>query len=134
MQEVLRNAASVPGLGRSPGEGNGYPLQYSCLENPIDTEAWQARGHRLQRLGHDWSNLACMHSSTVSWVVQCSWEGGQSQAIDNKPWREVMVASLRLGAMSKKEVSGIRMFSEHKTNRIYCWIGCRVWKEKENQG
>ena len=31
---------SIPGLGRSPGEGNGTPLQYSCLENPMDGEAW----------------------------------------------------------------------------------------------
>ena len=30
----------IPGLGRSPGEGNGSPLQYSCLENPMDGEAW----------------------------------------------------------------------------------------------
>ena len=33
---------SIPRLGRSPGEGNGSPLQYSCLENPMDREAWQA--------------------------------------------------------------------------------------------
>ena len=32
---------SVPGSGRSPGEGNDYPLQYSCLENPMDRGAWQ---------------------------------------------------------------------------------------------
>ena len=31
---------SIPGLGRSPGEGNGNPLQYSCLENPMDGGAW----------------------------------------------------------------------------------------------
>ena len=31
---------SIPGLGRSPGEGIGNPLQYSCLENPVDGEAW----------------------------------------------------------------------------------------------
>ena len=31
---------SIPGSGRSPGEGNGNPLQYSCLENPMDREAW----------------------------------------------------------------------------------------------
>ena len=31
---------SIPGLGRSPGEGNGYPPQYSCLENPMDGGAW----------------------------------------------------------------------------------------------
>ena len=30
----------IPGLGRSPGEGNGNPFQYSCLENPMDGEAW----------------------------------------------------------------------------------------------
>ena len=33
---------SIPGSGRSPGEGNGNPLQYSCLENPMDRGAWQA--------------------------------------------------------------------------------------------
>ena len=32
----------IPGSGRSPGEGNGYPLQYSCLENPMDRGAWRA--------------------------------------------------------------------------------------------
>ena len=32
----------IPGLGRSPGEGNGYPLQYSCLENSMDRRAWWA--------------------------------------------------------------------------------------------
>ena len=32
----------IPGLGRSPGEGNGYPFQYSCLGNPMDREAWRA--------------------------------------------------------------------------------------------
>ena len=37
--------ASIPGLGRSPGEGNGYPLQYSCLENAMDRGAWQATVH-----------------------------------------------------------------------------------------
>ena len=35
----------IPGLGRSPGEGNGNPLQYSCLENPMDRGAWRATVH-----------------------------------------------------------------------------------------
>ena len=35
----------IPGLGRSPGEGNGNPLQYSCLENPLDGGAWWATVH-----------------------------------------------------------------------------------------
>ena len=38
---------SIPGSGRSPGEGNGNPLQYSCLENPMDGEAWWATVHRV---------------------------------------------------------------------------------------
>ena len=41
------------GLGRSPKEGNGNPLQYSCLENPMDREAWQATVHGVARVGHD---------------------------------------------------------------------------------
>ena len=48
----------IPGSGRSPGEGNGNPLQYSCLENSMDGEAWQVSPCGLQRLGCDWSNLA----------------------------------------------------------------------------
>ena len=46
---------SIPGSGRSPGEGNGNPLQYSCLENSMDRGAWQAKVHELQRVGHDWT-------------------------------------------------------------------------------
>ena len=42
-----RDAGSVPGLGKSPGEGHGHPLQYSCLENPMDREAWRATVHRV---------------------------------------------------------------------------------------
>ena len=44
---------SIPRLGRYPGEGNGNPLQYSCLENPMDREAWQATVHGVTRVGHD---------------------------------------------------------------------------------
>ena len=39
----------IPGLGKSPGEGNGTPLQYSCLENPMDREAWPAIVHRVAK-------------------------------------------------------------------------------------
>ena len=44
---------SIPGLGRCPGEGNGNPLQYSCLENPMDGGTWWATVHGSQRVGHD---------------------------------------------------------------------------------
>ena len=39
----------IPGSARSPGEGNGYPLQYSCLENPMDGGAWQATVHEVTK-------------------------------------------------------------------------------------
>ena len=56
--EDLRELGSIPESGRSPGEGNGNLLQYSCLENPMDREAWQAMVHWVARAGHDWSDLA----------------------------------------------------------------------------
>ena len=44
---------SIPELGRSPGEGNGNPFRYSCLDNSTDRGARQAAVHRVERLGHD---------------------------------------------------------------------------------
>ena len=44
-----RDLGSVPGLGRSPGEGNRNPLQYSCLENPMDRGAWWAMIHGVAK-------------------------------------------------------------------------------------
>ena len=42
-----RDPGSIPGLGGSPGEGNGNPFQYSCLGTPKDREAWQATVHSV---------------------------------------------------------------------------------------
>ena len=43
----------ISGLGRSPGEGSGNPLQYACVENPVDKGAWQATVHVVTRIRHD---------------------------------------------------------------------------------
>ena len=43
---------SIPGLGRCPGEGNGNPLLYSCLGNPMDRGAWQAMVREVTKVGH----------------------------------------------------------------------------------
>ena len=56
-KESTRNAGdkgdmcSIPRLGRSPGVGNGNPLQYSCLENPMDGGAWWATVHGVEKRG-----------------------------------------------------------------------------------
>ena len=46
----IRDTGSIPGLGRSPGEGDGNTLQYSCLEDPMDRGAWQATIHSVTEL------------------------------------------------------------------------------------
>ena len=45
----IRDVGLIPELGRSPGEGPGHPLQYSCLENPMDRAAWQAIVYRVAK-------------------------------------------------------------------------------------
>ena len=54
---------SIPWLGRTPGEGDGYPLQYPCLENSMDREAWPVTSIGSQRVRNDWSNVALPVSS-----------------------------------------------------------------------
>ena len=49
---------SIPWLGRSPGEGSGHPLQYSCLGNPMDRGAWRATVHGVARADHDWKTTS----------------------------------------------------------------------------
>ena len=45
----IRDTCSIPELGRSPGEGNGNPIQYSCLENPMDRGSWWASVHGVAK-------------------------------------------------------------------------------------
>ena len=67
----LRLTSSIPGSGRFPGEGNGNPLQYPCLENPRDRGAWQATVHGVTR---SWT-----------WLKQLStaWHGKETRGL---PW------------------------------------------------
>ena len=61
----VRDLDSIPGLGRFPGEGNGNPLQYSCLENPMDGGAWcRLLFMGLQRVGHDLATSLSLGQAT----------------------------------------------------------------------
>ena len=71
MQEIACNAGDpslIPGSGGSPGGGNGNPLQYSCLGNPMDRGAQWATAHGVARVGQDLATS--LHSLTLEWSDQ----------------------------------------------------------------
>ena len=80
---------SIPGLGRSPGKGNGNPVQYSRLENPMDGGAWWATVHgvaesriRLKRLSS--SSISCCQLSAFcapAWKIPWTEEPGRLQSM-----------------------------------------------------
>ena len=70
---------SIPGSWRSPGEGNGNPFQYSCLENLMDRGAWWAPVHGVTRVGHDLAtkpppqpNTSHLYSPSLYFLLQTS--------------------------------------------------------------
>ena len=60
----VKGMGLISGLGRSPGEGNGNPLQYSCLENPRDRGAWRATVHRVAKSRTRLKQLSTQHIPT----------------------------------------------------------------------
>ena len=64
-KRVISTDGLIPGWGRSPGEGNGNPLQYSCLENPMDRGAWWATVHGVAKNQTRLSDWICMY---MHWV------------------------------------------------------------------
>ena len=78
----VRDVGLLPGLGRSPGEGNGNPLQYSCLEGPIWTEGtWRATVHRVTQSQKQLKRLSTstlpkwniQYLSFCVWLISLSW-------------------------------------------------------------
>ena len=59
----------IPGLGRSRGVGKGYPLQYSCLGNPMEEEPGGLQSMRLQRVGYDWVTNIHTHIHTMKYYL-----------------------------------------------------------------
>ena len=76
--ECKRDMGSVPGLGRSTGEGNDNLFQYSCLENPMGRGAYGLQSTGSQRVGHYWSDWLSMHTAPIRFLEQphylaCLW-------------------------------------------------------------
>ena len=71
-----KDPVSIPGLGRSPGEGNGNPLQYSCLENPMERGAWWATVHAVTK---SWTQLSdftfrqTINNFLINYVPNIAW-------------------------------------------------------------
>jgi len=73
VKNLLINAGdmgSIPGLGRSPGGGNGNPLQYSCLGNPMDRGAWQATVHGVTNATEQLNN----NNNSITESLCCTFE------------------------------------------------------------
>ena len=98
----IRDVGSIPGLGRSPGGGHGNPLQYSCLENPMDRRIWQGTVHRVQKSQTQLKQLSThrlvhipytylLSSVQFSWVqsLSCVW-------LFATPWITARQASLSI--------------------------------------
>ena len=66
----------IPDSGRSSEGGHSNPLQYSCLQNPMDREVWRAQSMGSQRVRHDWSDVAHGHTLT-DMKVGLSWTGSK---------------------------------------------------------
>ena len=104
----------IPGSGRSPGEGNGNPLQYSCLGNPVDRGAWQAIVHgAAKRVRHSWA--------TKQQKISFHWETGYKVIfITYIFFQFILLSSVKNTKRKLKPMSNI---PEQRTN-------ASPWKER----
>ena len=77
---VIRGSGLIPGSGRSPGRGHGNPLQYSCLENPMDRGAWQATVLRVSKSRARLKWLSTQSMVTWSSTQVPRWGNGEGQS------------------------------------------------------
>ena len=111
------DAGLIPGSGRSPGEGNGNPLQYSCLENPKDIGAWQAIVHGVTteldknyQLKNNNSVCVCMHHMHIIYPAATAAKSLQScptlcNPIDGSPPDSLIPGILQAGTLEWVAIS-----------------------------
>ena len=121
---------SIPGFGRSPGEGKGNPLQYSCLENSMD-RAWWAAVHMVAELDMtEWLSLSLSiyiytHTPQLSWP----WEPIQTQKLD---WWRFKHQTYRTGYMERFPwwLSDKESACQCKKCRFNPWVEKIPWRRK----
>ena len=79
----VRGTGLIPGSGRSPGGGHDNPLQYSCLENPMDRGDWWAMAHRVAK---SWTQLSQLNTHAITKMPQADWHK-QQKFISSQFWR-----------------------------------------------
>ena len=120
-------------------EGNGNPLQCSCLENPADRGAWRAAVHRI---AHDWSNLACMHACIGEGngnPLQCSClenlraeEPGGLQSIGSRRVGHNWATSLFTFMPWRRQWQPTPVFLPGESQGRRSLVGCRLWGRTES--
>ena len=85
---------SIPGLGRSSGEGNGNPLQYSCLGNPMDRAAWRVTVHGVEKSQTMTGDLACKFCLNFGSVSIKTETSVISKGLSRSQWKQQKVESL----------------------------------------
>ena len=112
---------SIPGWERSPGEGNGNPLPYSCLENPIDRGAWWATVHVVVRVGHNLMTKppprTYIYTHKIRVHAYCFVSGQKTHFFS---WYFTMFSKLQntLCNQEKKNVFINKLNRPHKPNRV----------------
>ena len=114
------DAGSIPGWGRSPGGGHGNPLQYSCLENPMDRGAWWPLSLRSCRVRHDWSNLA--HTHNIFSIHGCYVLKYFFQCILHTKILELEVQRRIFRIFGIKDSRKGRIVGQHFPNRLYFYF------------
>ena len=103
----LREVGSIPGSGRSPGGGNGDPLQYSCLDNPMDRGAWQATVHGFAKSWtwlSDWAHVRCGFGLSI-------WSVTSLTAIENTYLRRFLLQSVPWEKENHIDISELSCFA-----------------------
>ena len=113
-----RDDRLIPGLGRSPGEGNGNPLQYSRLKNPTDTGAWRATARRVAK------SRTTEHARTHSLTRCC----GPSDNVSRNALCSGCRAWCFLGSLFPEPLSARRWRNLRRTWSWRKWVGGRLFE------
>ena len=141
----------IPGLGRSPGGGNGNALQYSCLENPMDRGAWRGIVHGSRRVGHDWATKhmppVYTRATQRKWGTPFNVQGHnlkyylQIKTIVESPWgrgsqfwQVITQNTVKKGMIVCRFKSGLPtpVFLPGESQGWGSLVGCRLWGRTES--